>query len=278
MSTSDDIVAGLQERRGSALIALDFDGTLAPLVPDPSRSRLVDGARKALEALAGQGARVAIVTGRDAVTVLELSGLGELPGLDVEGIYGAQRWHDGRLDSPDEPPELARLRKRLPEVVEQARVQEARVEGAPVEGVWVEGVWIEDKGLSLVVHARRADDPVAAIEALRAPLTALADELGLEVHPGRDVLELRLPGFDKGGALTRLVQRYRPGAVLYAGDDVGDLPAFEVVHRLRRDGLPAWSVGIVSPDVPEVGERADVALDGPADLAVLLARIADTAP
>lgn len=273
MSTLDDIVAGLRERRGSALIALDFDGTLAPLVADPSRSRLVGGARKALDALAAHGARVAIVTGRDAVTVVELSGLGDLPGLDVQGIYGAQRWHDGRLDSPDEPPELARLRERLPEVVEEARVEEAGVEDARVEGVW-----IEDKGLSLVVHARRADDPVAAIEALRAPVTALADELGLEVHPGRDVLELRLPGFDKGGALTRLVQRYRPGAVLYAGDDVGDLPAFEVIHRLRRDGLPAWSVGIVSADVPEVGERADVALDGPADLAVLLARIADSPP
>jgi trehalose 6-phosphate phosphatase len=257
MSVREEIVAGLHERRSSALIALDFDGTLAPLVPDPSRSRLVDGVRPALDALAAAGARVAVVTGRDAATVVELSGLADLPGLDVEGIYGAQRWHDGRLDSMDEPAEIAHLRDRLPPLVES-----------------VDDVWIEDKGLSLVVHARKADDPAAAIEALRADVSALAEELGLEVHPGRDVLELRIPGYDKGGALTRLVERYQPAAVLYVGDDVGDLPAFDVIRQLREDGTPAWAGGITSADVPEVAEHADLALVDPADVAMLLGDIA----
>ena len=67
------------------------------------------------------------------------------------------------------------------------------------------GVWIEDKRLSLVVHARKAADPAAALARLTGPVTALAAELGLEVHPGRDVLEIRLPGYDKGRALRRLV-------------------------------------------------------------------------
>lgn len=253
-------MSGLRERRGSALIALDFDGTLAPLVPDPSDSRLVDGARAALDAFASDGNRVAIVTGRDAVTVVELSGLGDLPGLDVEGIYGAERWHDGRLDSMHEPPALAQVRERLPQVVQD--------EPGAV------GVWIEDKVLSLVVHARKADDPAAAIEALRAAVTGLADEFGLEVHPGRDVLELRLPGYDKGGALTRLVERYQPAAVLYVGDDVGDLPAFDVVRTLRQAGTPAWAVGVVSADVPAIAARADLALDGPTEVAALLREIA----
>lgn len=257
MSTRDEIVAGLREQLDSALIALDFDGTLSPLVPDPSRSRLADGVRAALDGLAAAGARVAIVTGRDATTVIELSALADLPGLDVEGIYGAQRWHDGRLDSVDEPAEMAHLRDRLPGLVDSA-----------------DGVWIEDKGLSLVVHARKADDPAAAIDALRAGVTELADELGLEVHPGRDVLELRLPGYDKGGALTRLIERYQPAAVLYVGDDVGDLPAFEVVQTLRRSGRAAWSGGIVSDDVPEIAESADLALHGPDDVAALLGEIA----
>ena len=63
--------------------------------------------------------------------------------------------------------------------------------------------------------------------------------------------------------------------MLYVGDDVGDLPAFEVIRGLRSNGRPAWSGGIVSADVPEVAEQADVALDGPADVGVLLAQIAD---
>ena len=158
MSMRDEIVAALREKLDSALIALDFDGTLAPLVPDPSRSRLVDGVREALDALAAAGSRIAVVTGRDAPTVVELSGLADLPGLDVEGIYGAQRWHDGRLDTQDEPPALAQLRQRLPALIDD--------EPAAAD------VWIEDKGLSLVVHARKADDPAAAIDALRAPVAS----------------------------------------------------------------------------------------------------------
>ena len=47
-----------------ALIALDFDGTLAPMVLDPSTSRPVAGVIDTLAALAGTGARIAIVTGR----------------------------------------------------------------------------------------------------------------------------------------------------------------------------------------------------------------------
>jgi trehalose 6-phosphate phosphatase len=257
MSVRNEIVAGLHERRSSALIALDFDGTLAPLVPDPAQSRLVAGVRPALDALAAAGVRVAVVTGRDAATVVELSGLGDLPGLDVEGIYGAQRWHDGQLDAVDEPAQLAQLRQRLPQIVEP-----------------VAGVWIEDKGLSLVVHARRTDDPAAAIDALRAAVTDLGAQLRLEVHPGRDVLELRLPGYDKGGALTRLIGRYQPTGVLYVGDDVGDLPAFDVVRQLREGGMAAWAGGISSADVPEVAEHADIALDGPDDVALLLSQIA----
>ena len=263
MIARDEVVAGLRSHLATALIVLDFDGTLSPLIPDPSKSRLVDGAREALDRLVAAGARVAIVTGRDAATVVEVSGLGDLPGLDVEGLYGLEQWFEGELSTPDEPASMARARARLPELV----AAEPRAAG----------IWIEDKRLSLVVHARRADDPVAAIDAVRAPVGALAEQLGLEVHPGRDVLELRVPGHDKGIALRRLVARYRPSATLYVGDDVGDLPAFEVIRELRSAGEPAWAGGIISADAPEVARRADLELADPAAVAAFLAEVADPA-
>src|SRR3954468_13655128 len=66
-------------------------------------------------------------------------------------------------------------------------------------------VWIEDERLSLVVHTR------------------------LTSHPGKEVVELRLRDIDKGSALERLVDT-RSRAVVFAGDDVGDLPAFAGVR------------------------------------------------
>lgn len=238
-----------------ALLALDFDGTLAPIVPDPSDSRPLPGVGEALLALSGRGVTVAVITGRDAATVLELSGFAGVPGLVVEGLYGAETWHGGQLHTPATPEAVELLRARLP---------------ALVAAGGNERVWVEDKRLSLVVHGRRAADPEAALAPLREPIDALAGELGLEVHPGRGVIELRLPGFDKAAALQRLVESARPSAVLFAGDDVGDLPAFAFVRSLRESGVRAWGVGARSPEVSELAEAADVLVDGPAGVLRLL--------
>lgn len=253
------LLAGARAGLPGLLVALDFDGTLAPIVADPMDSRPVPGTAQTLTALAGLGAQVAVVTGRDARTVLSLSGLDGVPGLVVAGLYGAETWHDGVLDTPDEPPQLGRLRARLRSVVA------AGPDGA---------VWIEDKRLSLVVHGRLAADPEGALDPLRGPVTQLADELGLEVHAGRDVLEVRLPGFDKARALQQLVHRHAPRAVLFAGDDVGDLPAFAAVRELCSEGLPAWGVGVRSDEVPQLTDAADLMVDNPAGLVELLRAIA----
>jgi trehalose 6-phosphate phosphatase len=243
-----------------ALVAVDFDGTLAPIVPDPADSRLAPGALDALRGLVERGAAVAIITGRNARTVVELGGLEEVPGLRVSGLYGAEEWQDGHLDVPDEPPQLATLRARLPGLLGEA--------GADPN------VWIEDKRLSLVVHARKAADPAAALARLTGPVTGLAAELGLEVHPGRDVLEVRLPGYDKGSALRRLIAETSPQRLAFIGDDLGDLPAFEVVAQLRASGMPAWSIAVRSEEAPAVAAAADLVVTGPDQVVELLAAIA----
>jgi trehalose 6-phosphate phosphatase len=149
------------------------------------------------------------------------------------------------------------LRRQLPELLDSEAA--------------AEGVWIEDKRLSLVLHTRPAADPEAEHARLRAPAEQLADRLGVEVHPGRNVLEFRLPGYDKGDAVRRLVECTDPSAVLYAGDDVGDLPAFAAIETLRRSGTPAWGVAAVSDESPtQLVGAADVTVDGPAGVVTLL--------
>jgi trehalose 6-phosphate phosphatase len=137
-----------------------------------------------------------------------------------------------------------------------------------------EGVAVEDKEQALVVHFRRAAEPDAAFQAYREPITAIANEVGLEPHPGRRVLELRPPGFDKGGALRGLVDERQARAVLFAGDDVGDLPAFDAVEAGRRTGVPGLLVCSASPEVTGIAERADLVVEGPAGVVDLLDRLA----
>ena len=233
------------------LLAMDYDGTLAPVVSRPEQAVPADGALAVLTALADQGFQVALVTGRPAQAVLDLGGFAGVRGLRVEGQYGAERWADGRLWAPEPTPGIDVLRAELPALL--------RAEGAE----------LEDKGLSLVVHTRNAPDPLGAQDRLAGPLRRRARQVGLELHRGRLVLELRPPGFDKRLTLLRLAEG--AAAVFFAGDDVGDIPAFDALDQLRSRAVPCVSVFSDSAEGPaQLRDRADVVVDGPAGVVALL--------
>jgi trehalose 6-phosphate phosphatase len=124
------------------------------------------------------------------------------------------------------------------------------------------------------VHTRRAHDPWAAFKAIRGALTSLADRHGLEAAPGRLVVDLRPPGVDKGRSLEALARARAARAVLFAGDDLGDLPAYDAVVRLRQDGIPGLTVCSASAEVSELRERADLTVDGPPGVVAFLAALA----
>jgi trehalose 6-phosphate phosphatase len=88
------------------------------------------------------------------------------------------------------------------------------------------------------------------------------------------VLELRPPGMDKGVALSEYVRETGAEAVMYAGDDLGDLPAFAAVDRLRSDGTPGLLVCSGSDEVTELAKRADLVVEGPAGVVQLLRALA----
>ncbi|MEV6955775.1 trehalose-phosphatase [Streptomyces sp. NPDC051183] len=248
-----------------SVVALDFDGTLAEIVPDPDQARAHPGAVPALAALAPEVASVAVVTGRPAGVAVRYGGFAGVSGLEhlvVLGHYGAERWDavSGIVHAPAEHPGVAAVRAELPGFLDAI-------------GAW-RGTWIEEKGRALAVHTRRAADPSAAFEALREPLAELAARHGLMVEPGRAVLELRPPGMDKGVALSEYLAETGAEAVLYAGDDLGDLAAYSAVEKLRTDGMPGLLVCSGSAEVPELAARADLVLDGPAQVVALLSRLA----
>jgi trehalose 6-phosphate phosphatase len=253
-------LSAIAERAAGAVIALDFDGTLAPIVDDPSAARAHPDAPGALARLAPLVNAVAIITGRPAAVAVDYGGFAQVDGLIVLGQYGAERWESGVLHAFEPPPGVAEVRAKLPQVLEAA--------GAP------DGTSIEDKGNALAVHTRRTAEPQVAIDRLRGILAALAERTGLTVEPGRYVLELRPPGTDKGAALRAFVAERSATAVLYAGDDLGDLAAYDAVDDLRARGIAGVTVCSSSDEVTALAERADVVVDGPAGVVRLLADLA----
>ena len=257
----------LTQAPARALIGLDFDGTLSPIVDAPELARPATGAVDAVRRLAGLVGAVAIVTGRPAPVAVKLLGLtaDERDNLVVLGHYGLQRWTASRgvrlVDAFDSSA-IQAVRRELPNLLRDV--------GAP------EGVATEDKGESIAVHVRRAPNPDDAFASLREPLAMLARSHGLRLEPGRMVLELRPAGVDKGVAVEELAAELVATAVCYAGDDLGDLAAYDALDRMRDRGVAALKVCSASDEVSRLRERADLVLGGPAELVDFLSCLADT--
>lgn len=191
------------------LVALDFDGTLAPLVDDPDDSRALPAARTALDALAALPRTiVALVSGR---SLESLARAGEA--ADDQPLVGSHGL-EVRFGAGDARPAV--------DAADAARVAALRSRLEPVVAA-VPGAWIEPKPAGLAVHSRRVADP-GAVRALVESVHVAAAEVddALTVRDGRDVVEFAVRDATKGDGLRALVERLAPDAVLFAGDDVTD--------------------------------------------------------
>ena len=250
------------------VVGLDFDGTLAPIVEDPERAHIHPDGRDVLVGLAEVVGAVAVITGRPARQVLALGGLdevGEAIGgsgreLHVFGQYGHERWSSTRrrIVSPRPPRGLASLARELPRILREADAADA---------------FIEDKGLAFAVHTRRLSDPDEAFARLEGPLTKAAERHGMVVEPGRQVIEVRSPGMDKGAVVRHLAEELTVGGFLFAGDDLGDLEAFDAVDELREAGTPTLLVCSESGEQTALRERADLVVPGPDGVMDLLRQL-----
>ncbi len=250
-------VDALRAALPSGLVALDFDGTLAPISPRPGDARPLHGAGRVLRDVRATGATLAIVTGRTVASLLRVSHFAAIPGIVIYGTHGAERWQAGKLRAPAPPEGLDELRVSLPGLLASIGPD----------------LWMDDKGLSLVIHARLTADPERVLESLRAPVAEAAAAAGLGVRPGKEVLEICIPGLDKGTALRELLSD-DPAAAVYAGDDLGDLPAIgEVNAWAQRRGRPALTVGVSPLGRGPVAEQADVTVPDPEGLMSLLGQI-----
>lgn len=255
-------------------VGLDFDGTLAPIVADPAAAHIHPDAPALLVELASRVRSLAIITGRPVNQVLalgDLEAVGRAAGacgatLEVYGQYGNEWWTSaqGLVRSPETPPVVDDFLAALPPLLARLGADDAH---------------IERKTLGVAIHTRRTANPETTFDRIAAPITALAVEHGLEVVPGRLVVEAQAPGADKGDAVRRHATASTADGYLFAGDDLGDLPAAEAVNQWRQQGRPGLVVCAASTEEGRLRTVADVAVAGvDGVLALLRDLLRDTAP
>ena len=213
---SPDLHAALNALGGEQrlLVALDFDGTLSPIVDVPSAARPVPGVLELLgELAAAPGTAVALVSGRSRRDLAAVSGAG-----DVAMLIGSHGQEIGAALALTED--------------ESALLAEIRANVAGVVG-GIDGVRVEDKPAGLAVHVRGCTQSVGelALEAVRTLADVMAGTFCLE---GKLVIEMSTRPLDKGAALRSLIEADPERRVLFAGDDITDESAMAV---LRADDL-----------------------------------------
>lgn len=215
-AASPDALAGRLPLEGGRLgLLLDFDGTLAELVPRPADAWPPPGVLRALEALAARDdVHVGIVSGRRLIDLVERV---PVPGVWHVGGHGAEvRRPDGAAELPGD---LPGARAAIGTFVERARELAGR------------DVLVEDKGLSAAVHLRGLPPEDAARIAHAA--ARLADALALTApvlrSGGKAVVELRVAGIDKGRMALDLLERWGAARCVALGDDETDEDMFRAL-------------------------------------------------
>jgi trehalose 6-phosphate phosphatase len=235
-----------------AALLVDFDGSLARIVGDPDAAMPVEGAREALAGLARVLGTVAVVSGRGVGFLRDRLAL---DGVGYYGLYGLESDTGAGIVAHPE-----------------ATAWKAAVEAAAAEAERrLPGILVERKGgLTVTLHWRNAPDREADVRAVAAEV---ATAYGLEApERGRMAVEIRPPiRMDKGRVVEALVADR--DAVAFAGDDRGDLPAFDALDRLVADGrvTHALRIAVRSDEEPEeLVQRGDVRVDGPDALVRML--------
>lgn len=234
-------------RADHLLIALDFDGTMSPLVPLAADARPLPGSASALSAL-GQlpETTTALVSGR------ALDSLRSVATPDPEtlliGSHGAETW-----TGPDGAP--LTLTDQQTDLLRRATAAVQRVVDSHA------GTMLESKPAGVVLHTRTADDDIAAAatDAARAALDQLE---GAHITDGKRVLETSVISADKGQGIRSLREYTGATAVLFAGDDVTDEHAFAA--------LEGQDLGI---KIGDGKTRADHRIHSPEELVLVLERL-----
>lgn len=204
--------------RQRVLVALDFDGTLAPIVSRPELAAMRDSTRSRLEKLSKRYP-VILLTGRARADGLaRLSGISLLEVIGSHGIESQGTVASGFLKT------VAHWRAELSDRIRALK-----------------GVELEDKRFSLSIHYRNAEQP----ELAEAAIAAAAGQLPrARIIGGKKVVNI-LPddGPDKGAALVSACRRQGYRHAIYVGDDDTDEAAFaihgqEEVLGIRVGGAP----------------------------------------
>ena len=232
-------------------VITDIDGTISKIVLDPYEATISQIMRATLKKLVNKFQLVGIITGRNVRNAEEML---EVEGLLYIGSHGLEYLKDDEIYIEPEVEEYLPL---IQKVAQNIQTEE--------ELCNIKNILFQEKGLCFTVHYRKCEDP----EGTRRKILDAINELeGLEkfkITEGRKVVEIRPKiGHDKGTILEKLLFENALEKIIYLGDDVTDVDAFNKLKELKEESkVNGVGIVVVSEEVPDyVKENASFYVNG----------------
>lgn len=204
------------EKASKRILFFDYDGTLAPIVPDPSKAIVSEDVKKLILEIAKRDT-VIIVSGRDRFFLDNLFKDFPVHIIAEHGALIRTKGSDVWTLNPD---------------YEENWKESIR----PIMDLYAKrcpGAFVEEKETSLAWHYRTADEKEYALRRAQELLWQLKNyiqpELNLQVIDGNKVVEVKKTAFNKGTATRSFVEKGDYDFVLAIGDDTTDEDMFEIL-------------------------------------------------
>lgn len=200
-----------------SLLILDYDGTLAPFMQDPSLAIPYPGVCERIQLIMKTGrTKIVIMSGRSLDSLMKLIPIAPIP--ELWGSHGGERLIPGNASST------------FADTLAQA--SEAIKEATAIAALHASELFCENKPFSVALHWRGKEniDALSQADKVENEWIGLARKYGMELHHFDGGIELRIKGINKGKAVRALLEEFPSDTlVAYLGDDFTDEDAFNAL-------------------------------------------------
>lgn len=208
-------------------IFLDYDGTLVPIIINPEECYADEKLKKLLSEIS-KNYELFIVSGRQIKELREFIGLD----LNFIGMHGAVSYINGR-EIPLVP-EFYQYAEKVRKIFEMHLEYQYK------------GLRVYDKSSGILFHLGLVEPDIR--DEITKRIEDMASTSGMDLYRGKDILELKIPGVNKGDAIRKFRNNM---PCMIAGDEGTDEMAFNeckeclTIHVGNGQTMARYSV----PDV-----------------------------
>jgi trehalose 6-phosphate phosphatase len=228
----------------ATVIITDIDGTISEIGSIPKNASITPSMRSILQRLSNKFKSVGVLTGRDINDALNII---KLKKIVYMGNHGLQKFKNGKIvEDPRVIPYIPVIKD-----IKNNLQQELDI---------CNGFSFDYKKLSLTVHYNSCTSKDKAREKILDTISAMNINNLIKIVEGRGLIEIRPPvGHDKGTIIQEFVFENHINKIMYLGDDVNDISAFNKLKELRTQKMiQCVNILVNSDETPNyVKETAD---------------------